>query len=1458
MEYFHPLIEQWFKNKYGAPTDIQAKSWPEISQGRHVLLTAPTGSGKTLTAFLWALNELITGSWSTTKTTVLYISPLKALNNDIKENLIMPLAELKESFINAGKEFPAITVQTRSGDTTQYERQKMLKKPPSILITTPESLNILLTSIKGRLILTDLKCVILDEIHAVASGKRGTHLITAIERLTLLSGEFIRISLSATVRPLQKIADFTGGYKLKKIDTEYFYSKRRVNIIKSDIKKQYRVKICTPKASDNQTRSAYSDLIEDFKEIIKRNKSTLFFTNSRKLSEKFTRLINDSSEERKAYSHHGSLSKELRSLVEQKLKKGELKAIVATSSLELGIDIGELDEVVLIQPPFSISSAIQKAGRSGHKVGMMSKASLYSLFERDYLKNTITAKAIIEQDIEEINIPICALDVLTQVILSMVSVRPWKYDELFAFIKTSFAYHELKKEQFNLIIEMLSGRYKDSSIRELNPRVSYIDDVITAKPGSRYLLYLAGGTIPDRGYYNLKLKTSNATDATIGELDEEFVWERNIGEVFTLGTQSWKIEKIDHQNVFVTPSKNTGAMAPFWKAEAFNRDFHFSEKIALFLKKIENKLDRPETKDELISSYFMDENSADKLLGLLRLQKKTSALPHRNLVIIEHFQDPLNKTDCKQVILYTIWGGRINSPFSLALSQSWEEKHSYTLEVFHDDDCILLNLPHEFNINSLISLVTAENIEGLLRRKLEKTGLFGAMFRENASRALLLPKMSFKKRMPLWFNRLRSKKLLDAIITYNDFPILAETWRTCLKDHFDLINLKLLLTEIEQGKISFKEVFTNTPSPFANNLIWRQTNKYMYEDDTPTNPGVSGLQQDILKDLVFSQELRPQIPVNIIYEFTAKVQRTFPGYAPSNKLDLYDWINERILISYQEWLELAKRIEQDNELNIDQILKDYTDRIKWIKIDSNQIKIYNYNNPPDQKECFLTAKEALKRIKNAITKQDDTLFNIICEWIRYYGPLNPEKIQKAFGFSANKLNKYIEALLEKQLTVIDYITKDSKVLELCDSENLEKILRLLRFRRQISFTALDSKYLHLFIACFQGLTERESTLENLQNKLDHLLGFPAQVQAWEEEIFPARISPYNPGLLDKVLQTSELTWFGCGKEKLSFCFESDLELLSQENRKHHSELFPELRGKYTFWNLKDFTKLSTEELTNKLWENIWQGSISNDQFEIIRKGIYNKFNVFKSSSDDIKTTHRFKKIKRGDYNKWKVSRPIPGNWYALNLPDYTPDPMEKEEIIRDRIYILLNRYGILFKEILDRELPVLKWSNIFRSLRLMELSGEILSGHFFKGIPGIQFISHNAFRMIQNKLPEDTVYWMNAADPASLCGIKLEAFKGKLPKRIAASHLVFHGKELVLTSEKKGKVLKILVPPENRYIKKYLSFFKFLLERKFQPLKKIKVETVNNIPVFKSPYLNVLIRFGFIKDYKAITLRLLF
>jgi len=534
LKHFHPLIQEWFTQKIGPPTDIQEKSWGKIAHGRNVLITAPTGSGKTLTAFLWAINQLVTGQWSTGNVRVLYISPLKALNNDIQRNLVGPLRELEEYFKERGESLPEIRVQTRSGDTAQDERRKMLRRPPEILITTPESLNIMLTSSNSRAILNGVNTVILDEIHALAGTKRGTHLITAVDRIVPLNGEFQRIILSATVNPLQKIADFAGGYRKTGKAPDCHYEKRDVLIISSSIRKEYNINVRFPGNAREtmEDGSWWPSLTCAFKDIIYNYNSTLLFANSRRMTEKVARFINEDEKGELAYSHHGSLSKEIRHVVEQKLKNGELRAIVATNSLELGIDIGDLDQVVLIQTPPSISSAIQRVGRSGHRVGEASRGTIYPTHGRDFIDAAVTAKAIVEQDIEEIHPIDSPLDILAQIIVSITSVDEYDIDELFCFLRASYPYRDLPRRQFDLIIEMLEGKYADTRLRELKPRISVdrIDNTVKARDGARYYIYMSGGTIPEKGNYDLRIQDSKAK---IGELDEEFVWERNVGDTFS-------------------------------------------------------------------------------------------------------------------------------------------------------------------------------------------------------------------------------------------------------------------------------------------------------------------------------------------------------------------------------------------------------------------------------------------------------------------------------------------------------------------------------------------------------------------------------------------------------------------------------------------------------------------------------------------------------------------------------------------------------------------------------------------------------------------------------------------------------------------------------------------------------------------------------------------------------------
>ena len=1191
---FHPIISQWFLETYGSPTDVQQKAWPLIASGEHLLITAPTGSGKTLAAFLWAIHRLLSSEWPPGGTRVVYISPLKALNNDVRRNLIKPLEQLKARFRAKGEPFPDIRVMTRSGDTLPDERRRMLRTPPEILITTPESLNILVSAKGSRHMLNGVAVVILDEVHAVAGGKRGVHLMTAVDRLVPLSGEFQRIALSATVKPMERIAEFIGGYEMHGDVDEPVYQKRPITLIQSDMQKQMTLRVDFPANAGERMvdDSRWPALIESFKEIIHKNRSTLFFTNSRRMAEKVARLINEGEPEELAYSHHGSLSKELRLAVEQKLKHGELKAIVATNSLELGIDIGDLDQVVLIQTPPAISSAIQRIGRSGHGVGEISQGILFPVHGRDFINAAVLAPSVMKRDIETIAPVDCPLDVLAQIILAMTGVETWDVDGLFAFLRANASFHSLTRKQFDLVLEMLAGRYAGTRLRELKPRVSLdrIDNTIRAKSGSLMLVYMAGGTIPDRGYFNLRIRESMTR---IGELDEEFVWERHVGETFAFGPQTWRVLKITHNDVEVAPVKSRPGIIPFWRAEARNRDFHFSEKIGLFLEMADEQLERAETdfREHLLNDRFMSPVAADELIGFLKLQRRMTetALPHRHHLLIEHFDDPLNKADSKQVILHTLWGGKINRPFAMALSAAWEKQYHTALETFADDDCIVLLLPHAFDVHEILDLVDGDNVERLLRECLEKTGYFGARFRENAGRALLLPRAGFKKRMPLWLNRLRAKKLLDSVLDARDFPILLETWRTCLRDDFDLEHLKQIMDELNRGQIGIGECRTTQASVFAGSVIWQQTNTHMYMDDSPAGGKRSGLSDDLIREIIGAKTTEPLFSPDLILELTRKLKRTAPGYAPATPRDLLDWIKERVLLTRDEWNELLRSMEKDHGIAETDAVKPIEHKLAWFKI-------------PGAGGDTVCAMELLPRLCGAfsfshpeyqspakdssIEEREADVCNLLGQWLSFYGPVSETWVLSVFG-RTGEAEQALLSLMELERIIKGRFTTGTTEDEFCDRENFEILLRLARRARQPQIPVRPADDLQFFLAAFQHVTEPGDSMESLQDALDQLFGLCLPANAWEEFILPARISPYYPAWLDSLMQSSDLTWFGGGKEKLGFAFHSDLDLFKAAKtgkKEPVTDLFPDKRGRYGLLELSRHCAWDARETARKLWE----------------------------------------------------------------------------------------------------------------------------------------------------------------------------------------------------------------------------------------------------------------------------------
>lgn len=1474
---FHPIIGDWFENTMGRPTEIQQITWPKIANQEHVLVTAPTGSGKTLTAFLWPIHQLMTGKWPGGQVRVIYVSPSKALNNDVQKNLLQPLSQLQECFAEKQETFFPVRVVTRSGDTPQSERRRMLRKPPEILITTPESLNILVSAPNGRRMLAGVCMVILDEIHAVSGSKRGTHLMTAVDRLVPICGEFQRVALSATIRPLSTIADFIGGYTMTEDPREPVYRKRRVAVIESRAEKKVDVSVCFPEnaAGNLVDGSRWPILADTFREIIRQNRSTLLFANSRRLTEKITRLINELEGETIAYAHHGSLSQEIRLAVEQNLKNGKLKGIVATNSLELGIDVGQLDQVILIQAPPTVSSAVQRIGRSGHRVGLTSKGLLFPTHGRDFLNAAVIARCIRDREIEPMAPVACPLDVLAQLILAMTCVEVWDIDRLYAFIRTSHSFHDLSRRQFDLVLEMLEGRYSQTRIRELRPKVSLdrIHNTIQAKDGVKMLVYMAGGTIPDRGYFNMRIAD---TKARIGELDEEFVWERKVGETFALGTQTWRIQNITPNDIEVVPAGGNPGIIPFWKAEPRNRDFSLSEKIGLFLMAADEQIDRRQADfhQNLKTEYGLTDPAAEELIGFLQRQKAAteSDLPHRYHLLIEHFDDPLNRHDSKQVILHTLWGGRINRPFAMALAAAWEAAYAYPLEVFADDDAVLLLLPHTFEVNDLFRMVKPDQIESLLRNQLPKTGYFGARFRENAGRALLLPRAGFRKRMPLWLNRLRARKLLEATTRTTDFPITLETWRTCLQDDFDLENLRLLLDEIETGKIRISQTHSFAPSPFSAGLIWQQTNQHMYADDTPiAHDTASGISSDLIREIMGDVNRAQIIPEAVYRQLEAKLQRIAEGYSPSSPQDLLDWLKERLLIPEKEWNLLLQAMKRDHGLQKIDMLSFLETRAVIITFpqgtiplvcaieilpylsDSFSLPVEGLQTGPVHPEGKSRFDEIGRNIEIAFSRltdiEDSAAEAFLARWLTFYGPVREQFVQGVFGLSPARLSETVSTLLESDQIVRQNFKDATEPFEICDRENFEILLRMARRARQPVFQALSLDMLPLFLASWQGLTDPGETTDDLQERLDQLFGLCLPAAAWEENILPARLNPYHGMWLDSLIQSTGLTWFGCGEKKIGFAFEDDLELFipSLASEETNNDLLPGTAGKFGFFDIANHTGLASEAVSRAIWEQAWEGRLTSDTFLVIREGILNRFTPEKPISA--------KKGRRGQFNRWKTSRPMSGNWYAIGGNTQPADPMEQAEIWKDRARQLFQRYGVIFRELLAKEMTSLGWSAMLPTLRLMELSGEIISGQFFKGIPGLQFASHDAFRKLQKGFPEDAVYWMNAIDPASVCGMRLPVPGVDLPPRLVTTHLVFHGRRLVLISRSSGKYVTISVPPDDHQLTKYLNCFQVLLTRNFNPARSILVETINDEPAQGSPYAELFVKFGFSREYKGLELR---
>ena len=896
---FGALTREWFTGTFAEPTPAQAEAWSAIADGDNTLVIAPTGSGKTLAAFLWAIDRLASSEPrpATAGTRVLYVSPLKALAVDVERNLRTPLTGVGRVAERHGLPAPEISVGVRSGDTPPNQRRALIMKPPDILITTPESLFLMLTS-AARETLAEVQTVIVDEVHAVAGTKRGAHLALSLERLDqLLDKPAQRIGLSATVRPPEEVARFLSG-------------QARTTIVAPPAAKTFdlSVEVPVPDMANLENNTIWPDVEARIVDLIEAHRSSIVFANSRRLAERLTSRLNEIHAERSgielpsprnsqvgggapaqvmasgqafgaepllARAHHGSVSKEQRAQVEDDLKSGRLRAVVATSSLELGIDMGAVDLVIQVEAPPSVASGLQRIGRAGHQVGEISQGVLFPKHRTDLISCAVTVRRMLSGDIETMRVPTNPLDVLAQHTVAACALEPLDADHWFDAVRRSAPFATLPRSAFEATLDLLSGKYPSTEFAELRPRLVYDRDAgtLTARPGAQRLAVTSGGAIPDRGMFTVYLATDSEKPSRVGELDEEMVYESRPGDVISLGATSWRITEITHDRVLVIPAPGQPARLPFWKGDGIGRPAELGAAVGAFTGELA-RLGRDEFAERCRAIGF-DQFASDNLWQLLDDQRgATGTVPSDTTLVVERFRDELGDW---RVILHSPYGLRVHGPLALAVSRRLRERYGIEEKPTASDDGIIVRLPDTEDTapGAELFVFDADEIEPIVTAEVGGSALFASRFRECAARALLLPRRHPGKRSPLWHQRQRAAQLLDVARKYPDFPIVLEAVRECLQDVYDVPALTELMHRVAQRRLRVVEVETATPSPFAASLLFGYVGAFMYEGDSPLaerRAAALSLDSVLLAELLGRVELRELLDPQVITTTTAQLQ----------------------------------------------------------------------------------------------------------------------------------------------------------------------------------------------------------------------------------------------------------------------------------------------------------------------------------------------------------------------------------------------------------------------------------------------------------------------------------------------------------------------------------------------------------------------------------------------------------
>ena len=1497
---FHPAVADWFRASFERPTPPQVQGWPPIARGESTLILAPTGSGKTLTAFLWCINRLMFEAAPPQKQRcrVIYVSPLKALAVDIERNLRAPLAGIAHRAAARGDGHQVPVLATRTGDTPAAERTRFQREPADILITTPESLYLLLTS-NARDALRSVDTVIIDEIHALVPTKRGAHLALSLERLEELTGRTVqRIGLSATQRPLDEVARFLGGTQKREkeerrrkkgaespddaIQHEFAADSataeyRPVTIVDTSAKKRLELTIEVPvedmarmgepldipsgPASQGPVRSSiWSAIHPRLLELVRSHQSTLIFVNSRRIAERLASALNELAGEVLVRSHHGSLARPQRIEVEDRLKAGQIRGLVATSSLELGIDMGAIDLVVQIEAPPSVASGMQRIGRAGHTIGAASRGIIVPKFRGDLVACAAVTRAMHDARIEASRYPRNPLDVLSQQIVAMVGMDDWEVDNLYAAIRRAAPFADLSRAIFEGVLDMLSGRYPSDDFADLRPRLTWdrIHNKVTAREGARRVAVINGGTIPDRGLYGVFLSGERGPTARVGELDEEMVFESRVGETFLLGASTWRIEQITHDRVLVSPAPGEPGKMPFWKADAAGRPLELGRYIGEMVRTL-RQMPAGGAVERLVRHHDLDQQAAENLVRYLADQQAAAGVvPDDRTILIERCRDELGDW---RICVLTPFGGKIHAPWAMAVVERAKAQTGQDVETMWTDDGFVVRFPEtEEPPDPRLMVPSAEEVEALVLRQLGGTALFAAKFREAAGRALLLPKRRPGGRSPLWQQRKRAADLLAVAARFGSFPMILEAYRECLRDVFDMPSLIATLRRIEMREVKTVTVDSTTPSPFASALLFTYVANYLYDGDAPLaerRAQALAIDQVQLKELLGEAELRELLDADALADVEAQLQQLNESYRAKSVDGVHDLLLRCGDLTVEE---VQARSRIDGLGAVSDLIRDRRAIYVTINAESRVVAIEyagRYRDalgvplPPGLPESLL---EPSPQAAQDLTRR----------YARTHGPFTTSEFARRYGLGRATAETLLKDLAASGRLFEGEFRPGGSGREWCDPDVLQSVRRrsLAKLRRQVE--PVEPAVLGRLMTSWQGVVRRRTGLDALLDAIDNLQGVPLPASIFETEILAARVEGYNPADLDTLTAAGEVVW--AGLEPLG---ERDgrlaLYLTDNMARLHRAIVVPELEtrekaildflgnhGASFFSALHEATGGGYPgETVDALWDLVWKGAITNDTFHALRAFTRPPERRRKRAAVLSRSPHG--DVRRPGGNRPFVSRraaPPSGEGRWSMVSDRLSSTVTATEWSTAVAHQLLSRYGVLTREVAGAEGISGGFSAVYDVLKAMEDAGRIRRGYFVGGVGATQFALPAALDLLRSlkEPPEEAeVVLLAATDPANPYGTILGwptgsegADAGRGPTRSVGALVVLVNGGLSAYISRGARQLQAFLPEDEPA----RSLTARALARRLAGLGLLIAE-INGVPASEHPLAPFLVEAGF-------------